>query len=124
MAVERATKSLRDAPLPKAKREQRKTQPPTETVSFRSDSLSFTGAFQRLRNLCGMSGEIDAVDITRSRQVHSEFLLDATWMRRKKQNPIAQTCSIANIARYQNDRFATPFPNRSNVAVKPPPTAR
>src|SRR2546430_7196150 len=104
MAVERATKSLRDTPLPKAKREQRKTQPPTETVSFRSDSLSFTGAFQRLRNLCGMSGEIDAVDITRSRQVHSEFLLDATGMRRKKQNPIAQTCSFANIVRYKNDR--------------------
>src|SRR2546423_6886644 len=118
MAVERATKSLRDTPLPKAKREQRKTQPPAETVSFRSDSLSFTGAFQRLRNLCGMSGEIDAVDITRSRQVHSEFLLDATWMRRKKQNPIAQTCSFANIVRYKNDRFATRFPNLLNVAVK------
>src|SRR6266536_455128 len=118
MAVERATKSLRDTPLPKAKRGQRKTQPPTETFSFRSDSLSFTGAFQRLRNLCGMSGEIDAVDITRSRQVHSEFLLDATWMRRKKQNPIAQTCGFANIVRYKNDRFATRFPNLLNVAVK------
>src|SRR5207237_3441889 len=105
MAVERATKSLRDTPLPKAKREQRKTQPPTETVSFRSDSLSFTAAFQRLRNLCGMSGEIDAVDITRARQVHSEFLLDATGMRRKKQKPIAQTCSFANILRYKNICF-------------------
>src|SRR5207249_11624054 len=109
MAVERATKSLRDAPLPKAKRGQRKTQPPAETVSFRSDSLSFTGAFQRLRNVCGMSGEIDAVDITRSRQVHSELLLDATGMRRKKQNPIAQTCSYANSVRYITDRFGTRY---------------
>src|SRR5438477_12036378 len=117
MAVERATKSLRDAPLPKAKRGQRKTQPPAETVSFRSDSLSFTGAFQRLRNLCGMSGEIDAVDITRSRQVHSEFLLDATWTRRNKQNPIAQRCSSANIVRYKNDRFAMRSPTPLNVTV-------
>jgi len=65
-----------------------------------------------------MSGEIDAVDITRSRQVHSEFLLDATWMRRKKQNPIAQTCGFANIVRYKNDRLATRFLNLLNVAIK------
>src|ERR1700745_980034 len=102
MAVKQATKFLRDTPLPTAKRGQRKTQPPAETVSFRSDSLSFTDAFQRLRNLCGMSGEIDTVECTRSREVHREFLLDATWMRRKKQDAIAQTCSFTNIVRDKN----------------------
>src|SRR5438552_15853275 len=117
MAIERATKSLPDTPLPKAKRAQRKTQPPAEGVSFRNDNLSFTGAFQRLHDLCGMSGEIDAVDITPSRQVHSEFLLDATWMRRKKQNPIAQTCGLANIVRYKNECFATRLPTLLNVAI-------
>src|SRR6266513_6039480 len=118
MAVERATKSLRDTPLPKAKRGQRKTQPPAEIVSFSSNSLSFTDAFQRLRNLCGMSGQIDAVDVTRSRQVHGEFLLDATGMRRKQQNAIAQTCRFTNIVRDKDDGFTTCFPNLLDVAIK------
>src|SRR5438094_4059124 len=99
MAIERATKSLPDTPLPKAKRGQRKTQPPAETVSFRSDNLSFTGAFQRLHNLCGMSGEIDAVDLTRSRQVNSESLLDAPWSRRTTPPPTAQPAGLPNTRR-------------------------
>jgi hypothetical protein len=36
-----------------------------------------------------MSGKINAVNVPRSGQVHGEFFLNATGMRRKKQNAIA-----------------------------------
>src|SRR5206468_3827291 len=91
-----ATKFLRDMLLPKAKRGQRRMQPRGEIVSFSSNGLALTKALQSLGDSCGMSGKIDTVDITRSRQIHREFLLNATRMRRKKQNAIAQTCRVTN----------------------------
>src|SRR4029453_3191378 len=93
-------------------------QPPGEIVSFSSNSLRLTNALQSLRNSCGMSGQIDAVDVTRSRQVHGEFLLDATGMRREKQNPIAESCRFTNVVRDKDDRFTTSFPDFLNVAIK------
>ena len=93
-------------------------RPPAEIVSFGNNSLGFTNALESLRNSCGMSGKVNAVDVTRSRKVNGEFLLDATGMRRKKQNAIAQTCRFTNIVRDKDDRLTTRFPNLLNVAIK------
>src|SRR6266496_6081273 len=89
-----------------------------EIVSFSSNGLGLTKALQSLGDSCGMSGKIDTVDITRSRQFHCEFLLNATRVRRKKQNAIAQTCRFTNIVRDEDDGFTTCFPNLLNVTVK------
>src|SRR5262249_21946 len=118
MGVEQATKFWRDTLLPKAKRAQRKMRPPEEIASFSSNILSLPNALQSLGNSCGVSSKINAVDITRSRQFHLEFLLDSTGVRRKKQNAIAQTYRFANIVRDKDDRLTTCFPNFLNVAVK------
>src|SRR5262249_2304373 len=120
MGVEQATKFWRDTLLPKAKRAQRKMRPPEEIASFSSNILSLPNALQSLGNSCGVSSKINAVDITRSRQFHLEFLLDSTGVRRKKQNAIAQTYRFANIDRDKGDRLTTTFPNVLNVAVQTP----
>src|SRR6266480_6686234 len=118
MAAAPVTKFLRDRPLPKVKQEQQKMRRPGEIVSFGSNSVGLANALQGFGNSCGVSSKIDAVDVTRSRQVHLEFLPDATRMRRKKQNAIAETCRFTNIVRDKHDRFTTGFPNLLNVAVK------
>jgi hypothetical protein len=65
-----------------------------------------------------VSGKINAINVTRSRQIHDEFFLDATGVRRKKQNAITQTCGFTDIVRDKYDGFATGFPNLLDVAVK------
>src|SRR4029453_18045948 len=118
MAAVRATKFLLDTLPPIAKGEQRRMQLPVGTVSFSNNSPSLTHALESFGDSCGVSGKINAVNVTRSRQVYREFFLDATGVRRKKQNAIAQTCRFANVVRDEHDGFATGFPNLLDVAVK------
>src|SRR5262245_66285887 len=96
MGVEQATKFWRDTLLPKAKRAQRKMRPPEEIASFSSNILSLPNALQSLGNSCGVSSKIKNVDITRSRQLHHEFILDTTGERRRHKNEITNTRHFAN----------------------------
>src|SRR6266436_3896485 len=117
-AVERETKSLRDTPLPKPKREQQKKQRPKEIVSSCDRGLWLTETFQRLGNLCRVSGKIDTINVARSRQIYRKFFVNASGMRGKKQDTISQARRFADVVRDKDDGFTTGFPNLLNVAVK------
>ena len=93
-------------------------QPRGRIVSFSNNSPDLSHALESFGDSRGVSGKIDAINVTRSRQIHHEFFLDATGVRRKKQNTIAQTRGLANIVRDKDDGFTTCFPDLLDVAVK------
>src|ERR1043166_2855300 len=93
-----ATRFLPDMPLPKATRERQKKQPPKEIVSCYDRGLRLTETLQSFRNTCSVSGKVDAINVARSRKIHDKFLMNASRMRRKKQNTISQTRRFANVA--------------------------
>src|SRR5207249_5983040 len=66
----------------------------------------------------GIGGELDAIQVTWSRQLNYEFLLHSSRMRRKKQNPIAQTNRFADVMGDKDNGFASRFPNALEVAIK------
>src|SRR6267143_1640656 len=89
-ATRPATRFLRGKPIPKGRLRLRRKERRGGIVSFRCRSLGLGTAFEGVGNSAGIGGELDAVQVTRSRQLDYEFLLHPSRMRRKKQDPIAQ----------------------------------
>ena len=75
-------------------------------------------AFEGVGNSAGIGGELDTVQVARSRQLDYEFLLDPTRMRRKKQDPIAQTNRFPDVVGDKDNGFASRFPNALEIAIK------
>src|SRR5256884_9886205 len=105
-ATRPATRFSPEKPIPKERSRPRKRERRGGIVSFRCRSLGLGAAFEGVGNSAGIGGELDAVQIARSRQVDHEFLLHPTRMRRKKEEPIAQTDRFAHGVGGQDNSLA------------------
>src|SRR5205814_8491774 len=117
-ATRPATRSWREKPIPKGRSRPRKRERRGGIVSFRCRSLGLGTAFEGVGNSAGIGGELDAVQVAWSRQLDYEFLLHPSRMRRKKQNPIAQTNRFADVVGDKDNSFASRFPNALEIAIK------
>src|SRR6266516_6338873 len=117
-ATRPATRSWREKPIPKGRSRPRKRERRGGIVSFRCRSLGLCAAFEGVGNSTGIGGELDAIQVTWSRQLNYEFLLHPSRMRRKKQNPIAQTNRFADVVGDKDNSFASRFPNALEIAIK------
>src|SRR6266550_1719016 len=117
-ATRPATRSWREKPIPKGRSRPRRKERRGGTVSFRCRSFGLGTAFQGVGNSAGIGGELDAIQVTWSRQLNYEFLLHSSRMRRKKQDPIAQTNRFADVMGDKDNGFAPRFPNALEVAIK------
>src|SRR5205823_13324977 len=112
------TRFSREKPIPKGRSRPRRKERRGGIVSFRCRSFGLGTAFQGVGNSAGIGGELDAVQVTWSRQLNYEFLLHSSRMRRKKQDPIAQTNRFADVVGDKDNGFAPRFPNALEVAIK------
>src|SRR4029453_3596453 len=110
-AIRPATRFSREKPIPKGRSRPRRKEPRGRIVSCRGCSLGLGAGFEGGGNSGGMGGELDAIQVTRSRQLNYEFLLHPSRMRRKKQDPIAQTNRFTNVVGDTDNGFASRFPN-------------
>src|SRR4030095_1797886 len=113
-----ATRFSREKPIPKERSRPRRKERRGGVVSFRCRSLGLGTAFEGVGNSAGIGGELDTIQVTRSRQLDYEFLLHPSRMRRKKQDPIAQTNRFPNVMGDKDNGFASRFPNALEVAIK------
>src|SRR6476620_12050408 len=113
-----ATRFWREKPIPKERSRPRRKERRGGIVSFRCRSLGLGTAFEGVGNSAGIGGELDAVQVARSRQLDYEFLLHPYRMRRKKQDPIAQTNRFADVVGDKDNGFAPRFPNALEVAIE------
>src|SRR5437667_2454530 len=118
LATRPATKFSPEKPIPKGRSRPRKRERRGGIVSFRCRSLGLGAAFEGVGNSAGIGGELDAVQVAWSRQLDYEFLLHPSRMRRKKQNPIAQTNRFADVVGDKDNGFASRFPNALEIAIK------
>src|SRR5437667_12711800 len=96
-ATRPATRCSRVKPIPKGRSRLRRKERRGGIVSFRCRSLGLGAAFEGVGNSAGIGGELDAIQVTWSRQLDNEFLLHPTRMRGKKEDPIAQTNRFADV---------------------------
>jgi hypothetical protein len=75
-------------------------------------------AFEGVGNSAGIGGELDTVQVARSRQLDYEFLLDPTRMRRKKEDSIAQANRFPNVVGDKDNGFAARFPNALKITIE------
>src|SRR5438046_4122801 len=113
-----ATRFSREKPIPKGRSRPRRRERRGGIVSFRCRSLGLGTAFEGVGNSAGIGGELDAVQVARSRQLDYKFLLHPPRMRRKKQDPIAQTNRFADVMGDKDNGFASRFPNALEIAIK------
>src|SRR4029453_13242851 len=117
-AIRPATRFSREKPIPKERSRPRRKEPRGRIVSCRGCSLGLGAAFEGVGNSAGIGSELDAIQVTRSRQLNYEFLLHPSRMRRKKQNPIAQTDRFADVVGDKDNGFATRFPNALEISIQ------
>src|SRR6266436_1185557 len=117
-ATRPATRFLRGKPIPRERSRPRKRERRGGIVSCRGCRLGLGAAFEGVGNSAGVGGELDTVQVARSRQLDYEFLLHPTRMRRKKQDPIAQANRFPNVVGDKDNGFASRFPNALEIAVK------
>src|SRR5213082_2382382 len=117
-ATRPATRFSPEKPIPKERSRPRKRERRGGIVSFRYPSLGLGTAFEGVGNSASIGRELDAVQVARSRQLNYEFLLHSSRMRRKKQDPIAQTNRFADVMGDKDNGFAPRFPNPLEVAIK------
>src|SRR6202040_1602082 len=113
-----ATRFSREKPIPKGRSRPRRKERRGGIVSFRCRSLGLGAAFEGVGNSAGIGGELDAIQVTRSREFDYEFLLHPARMRRKKQDPITQANRFANVVGDKDNGFAARFPNALEIAIK------
>src|SRR6476659_1482943 len=113
-----ATRFSREKPIPKGRSRLRRKERRGGIVSFRCRSLGLGAAFEGVGNSAGIGGEFDAIQVTRSRELDYEFLLHPSRMRRKKQDPIAQTNRFTNVVGDKDNGFVARFPNALEIAIK------
>src|SRR5438067_3325940 len=109
-ATKPATRFSREKPIPKERSKSRRKERRGGIVSCRGCSLGLGAAFQGVGNSAGIGGELDTVQIARSRQLDYEFLLHPSGMRRKKEDPIAQANRLPNVVSDKDKGFAARFP--------------
>src|SRR5437879_10736173 len=117
-ATRPATRFSREKPIPKGRSRSQRKERRGGVVSFRRRGFGLGAAFESMGNSAGISRELDAVQVTRSRQLDYEFLLHPTRMRRKKQDPIAQANRFPNVVSDKDNGFAARFPNALEIAIK------
>src|SRR5881227_2190077 len=92
-----ATRFSREKPIPRERSRPRRKERRGGIVSFRCRSFGLGAAFEGVGNSAGIGGELDTIQVARSRQLDYEFLLHPSRMRRKKQDPITQTNRFADV---------------------------
>src|SRR5438067_2108925 len=117
-ATRPATRFSREKPIPKERSRPRRKEQRGKVASCRGCSLELGAAFEGVGNSAGIGGELDAVQVARSRQFDYEFLLHPAGMRRKKQDPITETNRFADVVGDKDDGFASRFPNALEIAIK------
>src|SRR2546423_1945810 len=117
-AIRPATRFSREKPIPKGRLRLRRRETRGGIVSFHCRSLGLGTAFEGMGNSAGIGGELDAIQVTRSRELDYEFLLHPTRMRRKKEDPITQTNRFADVVGDKDNGFASRFPNALEIAIK------
>src|SRR5438034_5552523 len=117
-ATKPATRFSREKPIPRDRSKSRRKERRGGIVSCRGCSFGLGAAFQGVGNSAGIGGELDTVQVARSRQLDYEFLLHPSRMRGKKQDPIAQTNRFADVMGDKDNGFASRFPNALEVAIK------
>src|SRR5205807_6195695 len=117
-ATRPATRFSREKPIPRERSRPRRKERRGGIASCRGCGLGLGAAFEGVGNSAGIGGELDAVQVARSRQLDYEFLLHPTRMRRKKQDPITQTNRFADVMGDKDNGFASRFPNALEIAVK------
>src|SRR6267378_1614463 len=113
-----ATRFSREKPIPKGRSRPRRKERRGGIVSFRCRSLGLSTGFEGVGNSAGIGGELDAIQVARSRELDYEFLLHPTRMRRKKQDPITQTNRFTNVVGDKDNGFAARFPNALKIAIE------
>src|SRR5438874_13250716 len=96
-ATRPATRFSREKPIPRERSRPRRKERRGGIVSCRGCSLGLGAAFEGVGNSAGIGGELDTIQVARSRQLDYEFLLHPTRMRGNKQDPIAETNRFADV---------------------------
>src|SRR6266513_4464556 len=117
-ATRPATRFSREKPIPKERSRSRRKERRGGIVSFRCRSLGLGTAFEGVGNSASIGGELDTVQIARSRQLDYEFLLHPSGTRRKQQDPITQTNCFPDVVSDKDNGFASRFPNALKIAIK------
>src|SRR5437762_855985 len=117
-ATRPATRFSREKPIPRERSRPRRKERRGGIVSFRCRSLGLGAAFEGVGNSTGIGGELDTVQVARSRQLDYEFLLHPSGMRRKQQDPITQTNCFPDVVSDKDNGFASRFPNALEIAIK------
>src|SRR5437016_7619570 len=117
-ATRPATRFSPERPIPRERSRPRRKERRGGIVSCRGCSLGLGAAFEGVGNSAGIGGELDTIQVARSRQLDYEFLLHPTRMRRKKQDPIAQANRLPNVVGDKDNGFAARFPNALEIAIK------
>src|SRR6267142_581381 len=117
-ATRPGTRFLRGKPIPRERPRLRRKERRGGIVSCPGRSLGLGAAFEGVGNSAGIGGELDTIQVARSRQLDYEFLLHPTRMRRKKQDPITQTNRFTNVVGDKDNGFAARFPNALEIAIK------
>src|SRR6266446_3398888 len=117
-AARPATRFSREKPIPKERSGPRRKESRGRIVSCRACSLGLGAAFKGVGNSAGIGGELDTVQVARSRQLDYKFLLHPTRMRRKKQDSITQTNRFADVMGDKDKGFASRFPNALEIAIQ------
>src|SRR5436190_3662077 len=117
-ATRPATRFSREKPIPKERSRSQRKERRGGIVSFRCRSLGLGTTFEGVGNSAGIGGELDAIQVTRPRQLYYEFLLHPSRMRRKKQNPVAQANRFADVVSDKDNSFASRFLNALEIAIK------
>src|SRR6266850_438385 len=117
-ATRPGTRFLRGKPIPRERPRLRRKERRGGIVSCPGRSLGLGSAFEGVGNSAGIGGELDTIQVARSRQLDYEFLLHPTRMRGKKENPIAQTNRFADVVGDKDNGFASRFPNALKIAIE------
>ena len=106
------------SPFPEGDQDREEKNGEEESFHFAVAASDWATAFEGVGNSAGIGGELDAVQVARSRQLNYEFLLHPTRMRGKKQDSIAQTNRFADVVGDKDNGFAARFPNALEVAIE------
>ncbi len=65
-----------------------------------------------------MGGELRRVDVARTRQIHAEFLLHPTRIRREQHHAVSEAGGLAHVVGHEHDRLLALLPDTLDVAVE------
>ena len=74
--------------------------------------------FQGTGDFSGVFGEVNTVDVARSRERNVELFLNTPGMRREQDDPVTKAGGFTNIVRNEHDRFFALLLDALEVAVE------